>query len=300
MPLAFCLAKQVSAALPATALSLALLSPTAQGQTGAESAVEPRAGTLEWAQVSAGQPLREVNEGGLTSLVADGQIFVPQAQELFDVALESGVTYAISMAGSPTYQGTLTDPLLRLRDAQGWEVAVNDDGGAGLNARIVYTPVASGLYTVVAGAYGSATGSYELRVERSPGFQDDYAGHSATAGLIQVGQSVFGTIDFGDDEDWFAVMLQAGVSYRIDLEGAPSGRGSLPDPLLTVHGETGRQLSANDDFGGTLNSQVTMTAPETGRYFINAQSFAFNTGSYTITVTPAGQFGTGGPVGDGK
>ena len=35
-----------------------------------------------------------------------------------------------------------------------------------------------------------------------------------------------------DDQDWFAVALEAGTTYRFDLEGSDTGSSSLRDPVL--------------------------------------------------------------------
>lgn len=56
----------------------------------------------------------------------------------------------------------VTDPLIRLIAPDGTEVARDDDGGEGLNARLEYTIEAAGTYTVVAGAFSSNYGAYEI------------------------------------------------------------------------------------------------------------------------------------------
>ena len=89
-----------------------------------------------------------------------------------------------------------------------------------------------------------------------------------------------------------AVDLIANQTYTIDLEGAPSGRGTLSDPLLSIHAANGLEIDGNDDFGGSLNSRIVLTAFETARYFVNVQSFGAATGSYTLTVSPPGGTGT--------
>ena len=59
--------------------------------------------------------------------------------DYFSLALTSGVTYQIDAEGSDTSKGTLDDPFLYLRNASGTELASNEDGGTGRNARIVWT-----------------------------------------------------------------------------------------------------------------------------------------------------------------
>ncbi len=84
------------------------------------------------------------------------------------MTLESGTAYRIDLEGSPTGDGTLSDPYLRgVYDAEGNLVpgTPDDDGGEALNSRLAFTPDTSGTYYIAAGAYGSHTGTYTLSVE---------------------------------------------------------------------------------------------------------------------------------------
>ena len=219
---------------------------------------------------------------------ANGIIEHPGDVDWVAAALEAGVAYTFDMEGEPTGQGSLSDPLLALHDAAGAPVARNDDGGTGFNARLTYTPTASGRYYVAAQAYGSATGSYTLTATEFGGFADDFANHAGTEGQATIGGLITGRIDFPDDEDWLAIDLQAGQTYVIDMEAAPTGRGSLSDPLLSLLDSSGREILRNDDGGTGFNARLTFTPPTSGRYFINAQSFGGATGTYVLMVTSAG------------
>ena len=70
---------------------------------------------------------------------------------------------------------------------------------------------------------------------------DDYLATTGTTGAVSVGGSATGDIEtWRGDRDWFAVSLEAGKTYRFDLEGAPTGGGTLPDPYLRgVHDAIG-------------------------------------------------------------
>ena len=61
-----------------------------------------------------------------------------------------------------------------------------------------------------------------------------------------------GVIDRERDQDWFAVELEAGKTYRIDLEGTWSDVGTLADPYLRgVYNSTGVLIAGtSDDDGG--------------------------------------------------
>ncbi len=64
------------------------------------------------------------------------------------VRLEAGNRYVIELR--TTKKGIGYDPYLVVLDPQGKPVAQDDDGGGGLNARIVYRPNAAGDYRIVA------------------------------------------------------------------------------------------------------------------------------------------------------
>ena len=51
-------------------------------------------------------------------------------------------------------------------------------------------------------------------------------------GSVDVGGSTVGSIDWGSDRDWFKVTLEAGKTYRFDLEGSSTSQGTLRDPYL--------------------------------------------------------------------
>ncbi|MFC7704777.1 M10 family metallopeptidase C-terminal domain-containing protein [Plastorhodobacter daqingensis] len=78
------------------------------------------------------------------------------------ITLEAGRSYRIDLYG----QGgaALGDPLLRVHSAGGVQLAMNDDGGDGLNARLDFTPTTSGTYYLSAEGFGSHTGGYQLTV----------------------------------------------------------------------------------------------------------------------------------------
>ena len=84
-------------------------------------------------------------------------------EDSFEVRLVAGAAYTFDLSGQATAGGTLGDPLLELRDAGGTVVASDDDSGAGADARILFTPTASGSYTLAAReSGGDGLGSYAL------------------------------------------------------------------------------------------------------------------------------------------
>lgn len=79
---------------------------------------------------------------------------------------------------------------------------------------------------------------------------DDYADSTDTSGSLTVGGAITGNIETSFDEDWFRISLQAGRTYRFDLEGFDTFRGTLSDPLLELIDGNGRSTHALDDDDG--------------------------------------------------
>ena len=82
--------------------------------------------------------------------------------------------------------------------------------------------------------------------------------------------------------------LEAGKTYRIDLEGSPTGAGTLVDPYLRgVHDANGALIAGttNDDGGTGYNSQLTFTAESSATYYVAAGARSLQLGTYTLSVT---------------
>lgn len=82
-------------------------------------------------------------------------------RDWIEVQLTEGESYQISMNGT-----SLSDPYLRLHSSDGTEIALNDDGGNGLNSLLTFTATSSGTYYINAGAYADrGTGTYTINIE---------------------------------------------------------------------------------------------------------------------------------------
>ena len=225
---------------------------------------------------------------------ATGEIEIVGDHDWFAVELDADKTYQIDLKGYDSKDGTLDDPLLRgVYDADGDLIAGtrNDDSGEGTNSRAFFTPQEDGTYYVAARAFEDVEGTYTLSVtDVTDTFSDDYSATTgSTSGLVSVGNSTTGEIDYGYDLDWFRVNLLAGKTYEIDLEGSHSEGGTLRDPFLRgVYDENGVRFSGTiDDDGGDvfLNSHVEFTAQADGTYYVAAGAYGDDTGTYTLSVT---------------
>ena len=208
----------------------------------------------------------------------------------FRVDLKKDKRYQIDLEGADTNRGTLTDPVLsRMRDALGNVVTDALDSGIGNNARRIFTAPADGSHYVVASSNG-VTGTYTLSVIvlGANGVSEadtDLPATTATTGRVDVGASVTGNIGSFADRDYFRVVLEAGTRYQIDLEGAPTGRGTLADPALTLYDESEDNLLDDVNSGIGANSRGIFTPTTAGTYYLRVADFdETDTGTYTLSV----------------
>lgn len=118
-----------------------------------------------------------------------------------------------------------------------------------------------------------------------PTTPDDFAGSTATTGSISAGGSIMGHIGAANDVDWFRITLTAGRTYRVDLEGSPSGAGTLADPYLELRNSAGVVMNSYDDGGTGYNSRGQFTATTSGTYYLAASSYDPDIlGSYRLSV----------------
>jgi WD40 repeat protein len=79
--------------------------------------------------------------------------------KVFNARLEKGRSYTIDLTSADI------DMYLRVEDSFGNQLAEDDDGGEGLNSRLVFTARESGTYRIVATTYqADVTGNFHLRV----------------------------------------------------------------------------------------------------------------------------------------
>ena len=219
---------------------------------------------------------------------ATGKMGSSDYRDWFAVELVAGTTYTIELKGSETNDGTLSNPYLwSIHDADGNRIlgTSNDDGGQGLNSRLIFTATASETHYISAGAY-SGVGTYTLAVTKNT---DDFSPDTGTSGTVAVGGTATGEIDFPDDHDWFAVTLEAGKTYRFDLEGVWTDKGTLGNPYLRgLYDSSGTLINGTrDDSGGAYhNAQVYFKVTAGGTYYVAAgAAHGYDSGSYTLSVT---------------
>ena len=226
---------------------------------------------------------------------ATGEIEFRGDHDWFEVTLQAGKVYRFDLKGEPTGDGTLPHPYIRgIYDADGDRIdgmsgAYSNFGSNPRYSRMDFVAPADDTYYVSAEAtyngYWWRGGTYTLSVTE---VTDDYASGIGTTGTLAVGDSTTGAIDYMDDRDWFAVTLQAGKSYRFDLEGYRSDAGTLDTPK--IHGifdSHGNEIDGARVTHGWFQfySQAVFTPDADDTYFVSAGKWWYLLGTYTLTVT---------------
>lgn len=101
-------------------------------------------------------------------------------------------------------------------------------------------------------------------------------------GLAVGGPARIGNIETDGDMDIFRIRLVQGQRYAFNLNAESSGRGTNPDPYLELFRPNGALILADDDTPGSFDAQILYRATATGFYYLAAQSYGFNTGTYQL------------------
>ncbi|MFQ3567423.1 MAG: pre-peptidase C-terminal domain-containing protein [Aggregatilineales bacterium] len=218
--------------------------------SGTSTTITPAGGSIEY-----GQTLR----GVLSPNARDSYTFVGTAGDLVTIDLISNDF----------------DTYLELIGPNGIEVARDDDSGQNLNARIEnFTLPSTGTYTIIARAFSSGFGSYDLTLVQ--------VGAASPATSISYGQSLTDVLTAGGRNS-YTFDGTAGDVITIDMVSTDF------DTFLELLGPNGAEVTRDDDSGDGFNARIAnFTLPTTGTYTIIARAFGAGFGSYTLTLVAGG------------
>ena len=248
---------------------------------------------------------------------ATGTIGADNDDDWFRVDLEAGKTYQFDLEGADTGRGTQPDPYVVLVNPSATiELEFDDHGGVGKNARLIYVVDETGTYYVDAGPGNDEQGTYTLSV-RDITPPDDLPAGTTTTGVVEVdgsaarsdihkpveetatwtvpddegNEEVHEQIVFTFDTDWFAVELEEGRTYRIDMKGAILADDddlTLPLPQINAiynkYGDFLVNTFDSDESDSHYLFRVTFHAYDDGTYYIAASGESFEWGTYELTV----------------
>ena len=243
--------------------------------------------------------------------LSSGSIASATDLDAWSVILDPGKTYQIDVRGAGDAggdnPGTLADPRVVLIE---WDY--DDNTGAytrdqrashdnvsptNKNARLTYAhhpadQLQRVFHVVIAGVSGG-TGTYTVIVRDVTPLDretNNCAANHNTACNLAVGGTVTGSLSTAQDTDTWRVPLKSDKTYQVDVRGADSTGGTLPDPTLQLlsydSNTTGLvQVAAADNGGTGEDARLThaVLPGQGGNYYITIGGNGA-TGSYTLTV----------------
>jgi hypothetical protein len=211
--------------------------------------------------------------------------------------------YQVKMSGGTKYRLEMVsddfDSFLVVQDADGKQLAFDDDSGGNLNAKLDFAPPADGTYRVFAASF-RGTGKFTLTVSAPGGGGKKPADgkvHTVPKGGLKLEGKVAATDkrvnvrppnidkDFPMPAKMYQVKMDAGVKYQLLMSSDDF------DSFLVIQDAAGKQLAFDDDSGGGTNgldAKLDFTPPAAGTYKVFAASLK-GTGKFTLTVRREGE-----------
>lgn len=186
------------------------------------------------------------------------------------------------------------DANLLVADASGNSLARNDDSGEKCNARLTFVPPATGNFRIYANSSAQAElGAYKLTLSRGAAraaADTVCRGFGRVAGLVEVGQTITGTLssedpEFPSDSTYFErwiLPVRPNQAFTVDLTSDDF------DAYLLLTRGRGEKIVENDDGGGGCNARLVYTAQDDHplRVVVNTASRPRRqTGRFTLKVT---------------
>lgn len=229
----------------------------------------------------------------------EGALLTHGDQDWFGIRLSANQDYVFQLKASASGHGTLADPLLEIRSANGDLLVSKDNMLLSNDASVLFTPTSTGNYYLVAkAARGDVDSGTYLLTTRSP---DDHGNTRQDATHLSLNQTVQGAIQWSEgafgvraidslglatdaDEDWF--QLEASAGQVLSLSAKIATGSTLSRPLLEVVDASGRTVSLGDGLETTGGLAVaTFKALAAGTYHARLIDGAGATGGYELTLT---------------
>lgn len=223
-----------------------------------------------------GAPGAEEGVHGPHSLSLDDEF------DWFQLALEAGVTYELRTTGNSDTFGEF------YASDQTTVLVVQDDGGAGFNFRIRFTPTETDDYLLRVRMFDVGTvGEYfvhflreELASADGDAWDpiDDIPGGASELGMPTAIDQTHGphSLSLTDLDDWFRLELRAGFTYEFVTTGDS-------DTLGALYASDGATLFVERDEGGEgRNFQMVYTPAEDETVLLRVHAFSLETAFYSL------------------
>ena len=212
-------------------------------------------------------------------------------KDWFRVSLVEGRQYTFDLEGVSTNRGSLSDPIMSLRNSSGTNTGtVISSVTDSTNDHADFAAGYAGYYFVSAGYAEDDPNSGALDANRTYTLSvsgDIPADDSTNAVVATDGRGALGEIESSGDVDWFAVELEAPRSYRVDLEGRANAHGTLEDTKIAgIYDAFGDEVpdTRDDDDGSGKNARVIFRVRSSGTHYIAATAGGSGTGNYHLSV----------------
>ncbi len=224
-------------------------------------------------------PIRlELNGKALQDTLTSSAPTLPDGSyyRVYDFVGEAGKTIVIEMSSREI------DPYLVLVDPKGEQVAEDDDGGSGSDARLIYTLKMDGVYTLYANSYEvGETGKYSLKaqlLDRAPRSDID----PSTILLYRVGSLGERSRVIPKDGSFFDVYTfdgKAGQLVEVSLNSEDF------HPYLVLFAPDQKVLDQNNGLPDRKSAKIVIRLPTTGQYRVLANAYdQKGRGDYVLMV----------------
>ncbi|MCB4782587.1 MAG: pre-peptidase C-terminal domain-containing protein, partial [Sulfurovum sp.] len=169
-----------------------------------------------------------------------------------------------------------------LLDANGEELASNNNSGIYPKHFLIVKYITAGTYYVrVRGFNNDVTGAYTLDVQFEPGLtevSDDHSNSIVGATPINPNSRTAGKLDFGQDEDYFKVIIPESGTLTVTTETNP-----VMDTYGYLYDEKGDAIVRNNN-GSTVNFRISRSVTA-GIYYVKVKGRSRSTtGEYTLVA----------------
>lgn len=199
-----------------------------------------------------------------------------------EVNLIAGQTYTFGLVGVGALSDSLLDPILRLRDSSGAQIAVNDDGGPGTNSGLTFTAGSSGTFYLDVQSYSATSQPSDYGLSMTTGDRASYDVMMGAGNLIRSHASWAATPETGATVSWSirdsGAEPSGGNPFVAPSAAQVAAIGSVMDYIAGISGLTFNQVNPS----GTSND-ATMVF---GAYDANDGSgaYAYYPGSTSSTA----------------
>jgi len=223
-------------------------------------------------------------------MALSGQLETKGDTDVFKLAAERGSTYLLELApanSADLYQLSLSgaSPFFK----------------ASMSSYLVYNAATSGdLILTVDNPSNSRAAGYTLKASAAP--NDDFAGSSATSGVLTGSARVAGALDFVGDADWLKYSVKAGKQYEFHLAGAGNG-GTLNTGsgggMLDFHADDPNSFLLQPARSDASGKYYSYTSSITGDVYLSVEAVRgigslgspTATGSYTVQISEVDRSG---------